>query len=254
MSETIVDSLSALLADLGQRLKKSTDRAYTEKAKADLVTELDAEIEREIRAVLPTLKPGSSVIGEEDGGTTAEWTWWVDPIDGTTNFIHRWPRSALSVALCHHGKPQIAVVHDPYQEETFSAIAGSGARLFDHRCRVSGCSDLKGALLGTGFAPQPESQWELCRRLQACSHGIRVSGCASLDLCYVACGRSDGFFEVDLKSWDVAAGLLLVREAGGVVTDFKGEPATLDSGNFIATTPGLLPHLVDEIKKVGLEQ
>lgn len=254
MSHSIIDAVIELLSELGKRLRKEPRTGFEEKAPRDLVTELDRRLEDEMRQALPEFLPGSVVVGEERGGVSAEWTWWVDPIDGTTNFVHGWPRSALSVALLQGNRPQLAVVHDPYRRETFRAEAGKGAWRGEERLRVSGCRELPEALLATGFAPQPPAQWELCRRLQNKCHGLRVSGCASLDFAYVACGRSDGFWEMDLKPWDVAAGLLLVREAGGVVTDFAGASAHLHSENFVATTSALILPLLEEIRasRVGL--
>lgn len=254
MSQTTIDAVEELLTRLGAALLGGRRREFEEKAPRDLVTELDRRLEDEIRRALPRLQKGSVVVGEEAGGEAAEWTWWVDPIDGTTNFVHGWPRSALSVALLNHDRPALAVVHDPYRGETFRAEAGNGAWLGGRPIRVSGCSDLSRALLCTGFAPEPASQWELCRRLQSKCHGLRVSGCASLDFAYVACGRCDGFWEVDLKAWDVAAGLLLVREAGGAVADFLGNEAHLYSQNFVVATKDLMPPLLREIREAGLQE
>lgn len=252
MSQATVEQVKALLARLGRDLLRVSATEFEEKAPSDLVTEHDRRIEAEIRTVLPTLWEGSVVVGEESGGETDLFTWWVDPIDGTTNFVHGWGRSALSVALWRGDEPILAVVHDPYREETFWAESGKGAWLEEQRLRVSPCSDLRGALLCTGFAPEPKAQWELCRRLAERSHGIRVSGCASLDFAYVACARCDAFLEMDLKAWDVAAGLLLVLEAGGVVTDYSGRVGGLASGNFVVSSEHLLSSLLREIESVGL--
>ncbi|MFN8612333.1 MAG: inositol monophosphatase family protein [Vulcanimicrobiota bacterium] len=238
------------MSQLGQRLVESRPRQVREKPGAGLVTELDLELERQLRGYLTELVPGSAMMGEEEGGRLAEWTWWIDPLDGTTNFVHGWPRSALSLALYRDQEAHLGLVHDPYLKETFWAQKGEGSWCGDQRLRVSGCSDLQRALLATGFAPEPVSQWEVCRRLQAAGHGLRVSGCAALDLAYVACGRLDAFWEIDLKPWDVAGGLLLVREAGGVVSDLQGGPAGLHSGNYLAAGPELQPRLLEFLSEL----
>ena len=252
MSDKIVREVVSFLEEVGSSIRQARQLVVSEKAPADLVTDLDKELEQKIRGFLPTLKPGSVVVGEEFGGSPAEWTWWVDPLDGTTNCVHGWPRLAVSVALYHHHEAELAAVRDPYLEESFWAAQGQGAWLGKKRLQVSEEIPLNQALLCTGFAPEPLAQWELCRRLQAASRGIRVSGCASLDFAYVAAGRADAFLEVDLKAWDVAAGMLLVREAGGVVTDYTGKAATLESGNFIAAQPSLAETILHEIRDCGL--
>jgi myo-inositol-1(or 4)-monophosphatase len=182
---------------------------------AGLVTDLDLELERSFRPYLTELVPGSTMMGEEEGGQRSEWTWWLDPLDGTTNFVHGWPRSAISIALYRNDEAHLGVIHDPYLKETFWAQRGEGSWCGSLRLQVSACHQLQKALIATGFAPDPPEQWEICRQLQTNCHGMRVSGCAALDLAYVACGRVDAFWEVDLQPWDVAAGMLLVREAGG---------------------------------------
>lgn len=242
-----VTDLFGFVTGLGQRLVDTRSFGVRDKVGAGLVTDLDLELERELRAYLTELVPGSALIGEEEGGNSSEWTWWVDPLDGTTNFVHGWPRSAISIALYRNDEAHLGLVHDPYLKETFWAQKGEGCWCGGQRLQVGACNRLEKALLTTGFAPEPATQWEVCRQIQALSHGIRVSGCAALDLAYVACGRVDAFWEVDLKPWDVAAGLLLVREAGGVVSDLQGAPAGLHSANYLAANVGLsaqlLPHL-----------
>jgi myo-inositol-1(or 4)-monophosphatase len=246
----VVADLVRLLEAQGALLLTAQDRDFDDKPGAGLVTELDRQIEGALRKALPAMAPGSVMVGEERGGTPAEWTWWVDPLDGTTNFVHSWPRSALSVALYRGDIPLLCAVRDPYRDETFWAIAGEGAWCGSRRLQVSGCSKLEQALLSTGFAPHPPQQWAVCQELQSISHGLRISGCASLDLAYVACGRGDAFWEVDLKPWDVAAGLLLVREAGGLTRDFAGKQATLTSANYLAGTPALVGPLLQRLAVV----
>lgn len=239
-----VTDLFGFVSQMGQRLISTRAFGVREKPGAGLVTDLDVELERGFRPFLTDLVPGSTLMGEEEGGQKGEWTWWLDPLDGTTNFVHGWPRSAISLALYRNGDAQLGMVHDPYLKETFWAQKGEGSWCGDLRLQVSSCSRLQDALLTTGFAPEPLEQWEVCRQLQKASHGVRVSGCAALDLAYVACGRVDAFWEVDLQPWDVGAGLLLVREAGGVVSNLQGQPAQLDSKNFLATSAALHPKLL----------
>lgn len=235
----------------GQRLVESRSFQVRSKPGAGLVTDVDLELERSFRPFLTDLVPGSHLVGEEEGGTPAEWTWWLDALDGTCNFVHGWPRSAISLALYREGTPQLGLVHDPYLKETFWAQKGEGAWCGPQRLKVSACSRLDQALLTTGFAPEPAVQWEICRQLSGLSHGLRVSGCAALDLAYVACGRVDAYWEVDLKPWDVAAGILLVREAGGEVTDLKGSVAQLNSGNYLASGPALAGSLLEVLGSVA---
>lgn len=242
-----VTDLFGFVGQQGQLLLETRSFEVREKAGAGLVTDVDVQLERNFRDYLTDLVPGSHLMGEEEGGSESEWTWWLDPLDGTTNFVHGWPRSAISLALYREGEAHLAMVHDPYLKETFWAQRGEGAWCGSRRLQVSACERVAQALLATGFAPEPVSQWQSCQALQAQSHGLRVSGCAALDLAYVACGRLDAFWEVDLKPWDVAAGMLLVREAEGVVWDLGGRQAGLRSANYLAANPRLAevlaPHL-----------
>lgn len=247
----LVKDLFTFIASQGSLLVESRDFRVEEKPGAGLVTEVDRQLEANLREYLLELVPDSRVVGEEAGGETGEWNWWLDPLDGTTNFVHGWPRSAISLALYRGGEAHLGLVHDPYLGETFWAQRGEGAWSGSTRLKVSGCGCLGQALLATGFAPEPQLQWEICRRLQAQTRGIRVSGCASLDLAYVACGRSDGFWEVDLQPWDVAAGLLLIREAGGVASDLRGNPAGLNSRNYLACNPQLQCDLLEQLAPLG---
>lgn len=245
--------LESLLQRLGAQLASQPAQSIESKAHQSLVTELDRWLETELTAALPPLWPNSQVVGEEYGGQPAEWTWWIDPLDGTTNYIHCMRRSAISVALYHDDQPIVAAVHDPFRQETFWAERDQGCWLGSQKLRVSRVATLEQALLCTGFAPHPPEQWEVCRQLQQMSRGIRVTGCASLDLAYVACGRTDAFWEVDLKAWDVAAGILLVQESGGQVTDLCGNPATLRSENYLACSPTLAPAMLNGLKQLGAE-
>lgn len=247
-----VAGLRKLLETAGTELRQRRLGTVGEKPQAGLVSDLDRRLEGMLRDALPSLWPGSVVVGEEEGGERGEWTWWVDPLDGTTNCVHGWPRSAISVALYRRGEARLGAVHDPYLGETFWAVKGEGAWLGEQRLSLEPVAGLGEALLCTGFAPEPLAQWEVCRRLHGLSRGVRVSGCASLDLAYVAAGRVQAFWEIDLKPWDVAAGLLLVGEAGGWVGVPRGRAADLDSGDYLLCAPGLEAQLLAELRALFL--
>lgn len=216
---------------------------------AGLVTEVDVQLERSLRSSLLSLLPGSSLYGEEEGGTVGPWTWWLDPLDGTTNFVHGWPRSAVSLGLYREDVPVLALTHDPYQHESFWAIRGEGAFLNGRPVRCRAVAAVEDALLAAGFGPEPAGQWDLFRALHGRAHGVRMSGCASLDCAYVACGRADAYWEIDLKPWDVAAGLLLVTEGGGRALDLRGGAADLHSADYLFTAPGIADELLSEVRR-----
>lgn len=200
------------------------------KGEVDLVTETDKRSEALIVSRLRSHFPQHAIIAEEGGGgepAKARYTWHVDPVDGTTNFAHGYPCVAVSIGLLEEGEPLAAVVLNPFTDELFTAERGEGAYLNQKRIHVSQVETLAKSLLATGFPTDHRSRsvninyyWEFTLR----THGIRRDGSAALDLCAVACGRFEGFWEFGLKSWDAAAGTLIVREAGGVVTDFSGRP------------------------------
>jgi myo-inositol-1(or 4)-monophosphatase len=184
-------------------------------------------------------------------GSGAEWI--IDPLDGTTNFIHRYPFFATSVAVRVGSQLEAGAVYDPVRDEMFAASRGRGATLNGAPIRVSECSRLGDALLVTGFpfrslAILPRFLDSLDRLIRAAS-GVRRDGSAALDCCYVACGRLDGFWECALSAWDIAAGALIVREAGGVVTDFEGAEGFLDSGDIVASPRALHPPFLAEVRK-----
>ena len=216
---------------------------YEEKSRNDFVTEIDKTVEKEIISQLRKAYPDHSFIGEETGrsGNTegAEYEWIIDPIDGTTNFLHSIPHFAVSIACLHKGQALHAVILDPMKREEFTASRGKGAQLNGRRMRVSSRKGLEGALIGTGIPFNGYSFENMTPYLAALQEiagqtaGIRRPGAASLDLAYVAAGRFDGFWEMNLKSWDIAAGLLLVKEAGGLVSDFKGGSDSMKNGNVV---------------------
>ena len=234
----------------------------------DYVTKVDYAAERAIMDVLQKTYPTHSFLAEESGhragkGEGADWLWIIDPLDGTTNFIHGFPQFAVSIAVQYKGVTEHAVVLDPIKREEFTGSRGRGAAMNGRRLRVTARKTLEGGLIGTGFPFRPDQQEHMDNymgmfkdvALQAA--GLRRAGAASLDLAYVAAGRLDGFFEFGLQPWDIAAGDLLIREAGGLVSDFAAGHGYLDSGNVVAGNPKLLkallttlsPHLNDSLRK-----
>ena len=225
--------------------------AWDRKARNDFATDIDREAERLIRGTLLTGAPGSAVVGEEFGaagatGTTGDRvTWIVDPLDGTTNFLHDYPAYAVSIAAAVGDRLVTGVVVDVVRDLTYRAVAGEGAWCGGRPLRVSTITEPALALMGTGFpfkAPASERVDEYLdqfRRILHATSGIRRAGSAALDFAHVAEGRLDGFWEIGLAPWDVAAGILLVREAGGLVTDFAGQPSPIAHGDFIAGNPAM---------------
>ena len=176
----------------------------------------------------------------------------IDPLDGTTNYIHGFPQYCVSIGLEHRGVLTQGVVYDPGKNELFTASRGRGAFLDDRRMRVSKCAQLKDALVGTGFPFKELSRLDLYMRqlqtLMTSSAGVRRAGAAALDLAYVAAGRLDAFWEMGLSRWDMAAGALLIQEAGGLVGDLQGGPGFLDKGEIAAGTPKVLAQLLEALK------
>ncbi len=234
----------------------------TTKAANDYVSEVDREAERMIIRVIQETYPSHSILAEESGASgNSEYVWIIDPLDGTTNFLHGFPHYAVSIALSHKGVLSQAVIYDPIRNELFTASRGRGAYLNDHRMRVGKRLKLQGCLLGTGFPFKEFSQIDnylaMFKDLTQKTSGIRRAGAATLDLAYVAAGRLDGFWEFGLAPWDMAAGSLLITEAGGLVGDFLGNGGYLESGNIVAANPklfsqliqSLAPYLSDKLKK-----
>ncbi|MGH8548149.1 MAG: inositol monophosphatase family protein [Methylococcales bacterium] len=241
----------------GNIIIRSLDRIDSlhidEKARNDFATEVDHRAEQEIIRVIRAAYPEHTIVAEESGVHSGnEFTWIIDPLDGTTNFLHGFPQFAVSIALTRKGRIQQAVVYDPMRQELFSASRGAGAMLNNRRIRVSGQPGLKGALLGTGFPfgaqKHLEAYLDMFRCLSKDTAGIRRPGAAALDLAYVAAGRFDGFWEIGLRQWDMAAGALLIQEAGGIVTDFASGNEYLSSGNIIAANPKLHPIIQESIR------
>ena len=224
------------------------------KAPNDFVTEVDRAAEAAIIEVLRDTYPDHAILAEESGRSgESEYCWIIDPLDGTTNFIHGFPQYAISIALAKNGQVEHGVVFDPVRNELFTASKGAGAFLNDRRIRVSRCTRLADSLIGTGFPFRSDDDLEAYigafRELTQKTSGLRRPGAAALDLSWVACGRIDGFWEAGLQTWDMAAGALLIQEAGGLVTDFDGESAHLDSGRVVAAPPKLFAQLLPIVQK-----
>ena len=218
---------------LAERFGRSTLQ-ITNKSELDLVTESDLASERLIIDRIRTYHPRHAILAEESGASgpgdqepKSEWRWIIDPLDGTTNYAHGYPCFCVSMGLEHNGKMEVGVVYDPMRDEMFSAERGQGASLNGRRMEVSATPNLGSALLCTGFPYDVRERSEFARHFANFimnAQAVRRDGAAALDLAYVACGRFDGFWEEGLKPWDVAAGALMVEEAGGRVSNYAGEP------------------------------
>jgi myo-inositol-1(or 4)-monophosphatase len=220
----------------------------------DFVTQVDQAAEEAIIEIVRKAHPDHGFLAEESGRAAgaAEYVWIIDPLDGTTNFIHGFPQYCVSIAVEHRGALAQGVVYDPVKNELFTASKGRGAFLNDRRIRVSKCTRLKESLVGTGFPFKELSRLDAytgqLRNLIQGSAGVRRAGAAALDLAYVACGRLDAFWEMGLSPWDMAAGALLIQEAGGLVGDFSGEARYMQSGDISAATPKVFPQLLEALR------
>lgn len=249
------DIINFASRDLGQ-LKIQT------KSFNDFVSEVDKAAEKAIIDTLKAAYPDHGFLGEEGGDINkdAENIWIVDPLDGTTNFLHSFPQYCVSIALQQNGVLTQAVIYDPVRNDLFTATKGRGAFLNDKRIRVGSRIKLQEALVSTGFPFREfsylDTYMDMLKDMIKNTTGIRRPGSAALDLAYVAAGFSDGFFELSLSSWDIAAGGLLVQEAGGIVGDFEGNESWLKTGNIVAANPKvfaqmlqvLAPHLTKQMK------
>ncbi len=222
------------------------------KDRNDFVTEVDHQAEQEIIRIIQRAYPDHAFLAEERGSQgESEYIWIIDPLDGTTNFLHGIPQFAVSIALQHNGRLEQAVVYDPAKEELFTASRGGGAALNNRRIRVSQRPALDGALLGTGIPFRDHQNLDrylaTLRALLPGTAGVRRPGSAALDLAYVAAGRLDAFWEFDLHAWDMAAGVLLIEEAGGLVSDMQGNPRHLQNGDVAAANPKLFRQMIKRI-------
>jgi myo-inositol-1(or 4)-monophosphatase len=230
----------------------------SEKKHNDFVTEVDHAAEQAIIEVLRTAYPDHAILAEESGASSNlhddnENVWIIDPLDGTTNFIHGFPQYCISIALQQRGQITQAVIYDPSRNDLFTATRGAGAFLNEKRIRVSRRDKLADALVGTGFPYSTlealDEYLKMFRLMTEKTAGLRRPGSAALDLAYVACGRYDGFFEKNLKPWDIAAGSLLVSEAGGIVGNFSGEADYLYKGDVLAGNPKIFAQMVAQLSQ-----
>jgi myo-inositol-1(or 4)-monophosphatase len=225
----------------------------------DFVTQVDKAAEAAIIEVIRKAYPDHAILAEESGDSEsaatakrAEYRWIIDPLDGTTNFIHGFPQYCVSIGVQFRDAAAHAVVFDPTNNELFVASKGHGAYLNDRRIRVSKCIGLQPALVGTGFPFKELSRMDLymrqLRAMMSSTAGVRRAGAAALDLAYVACGRLDAFWELGLSKWDMAAGALLIREAGGLVAGLTGEPDYMETGDIVAATPKVFSQFLAAIR------
>jgi myo-inositol-1(or 4)-monophosphatase len=220
----------------------------------DFVSEVDHAAEAAIINILKDAYPDHGFLGEESGDTNkeAENIWIIDPLDGTTNFLHNFPQYCVSIALQQSGVLTQAVIYDPVRNDLFTATKGRGAFLNDKRIRVSNRAKLQQSLIATGFPFRDfthlDTYMDMLKDMIKKTTGIRRPGSAALDLAYVAAGYTDGFFEINLSAWDIAAGGLLVQEAGGIVGDFEGNESWLKTGNIVAANPKVFAQMLQTLE------
>jgi myo-inositol-1(or 4)-monophosphatase len=246
----------------GEKILRATERMekirVDEKGRNDFVTDVDRTSEKEIIHQLQKAYPDHRILAEESGyigNPNSDHLWIIDPLDGTTNFICGIPHYAISIACFIKGRPEHAVIFDPAKQEEFTASRGRGAYVNGHRLRVTGRTNTNGAVFATGIpfnepaTTHMEPFLQVMSSLAQNSSGIRRMGVASLDLAYVAAGRFDAFWEMYLKPWDIAAGVLLVKEAGGILSDFQGGDDYMESGHIVAATPKLFKPTLQVVQK-----
>jgi myo-inositol-1(or 4)-monophosphatase len=224
------------------------------KQRNEFVTEIDRAAEQEIVQFIRGYHPDHAFLGEEGGASgSSDLVWVIDPLDGTTNFLHGFPQFAVSLALKVRGRTEVGVVYDPLRQELFTATRGGGAQLDGKRLRVSERRELEESLIGTGFPYREHARLDaylqMFRAVTLRTRGIRRPGAASLDLAYVAAARLDGFWELGLKEWDMAAGCLLISEAGGMVTDLYGGARFVETGDVCAGNPRVHAALLREVAR-----
>ena len=240
-------------------LENTRSIRVSEKGLNDLVTTIDSAAEKDIVSTIRRAYPSHGILGEEGGYEAGDETVWViDPLDGTMNFVHGYPQYAVSIGIRHKGQYEHGVIYDPLTQDLYTASKGQGTQLNGRRVRVAERNSLPGSLLSTGF---PYTETGRMRHLdkhiavfkdlyQQCAD-VRYSGSSALNLAYVASGKLDGYWQTDLKEWDVAAGILMVQEAGGIVTDYNGAP-DISLGTIIAGTPKIHGILLDRIMNADL--
>ena len=254
-----IDAARDAILSAGSLIKETFGRELSgevkEKDRNDFVTATDVASEKLITETLKSAFPEIGILAEEKAAPgSGKELWVIDPLDGTTNYIHGYPSIGVSIALVVENRVEIGLVYDPLREEMFEALRGGGAYCNSVRIRVSEPAELTNSLLGTGFPFKASGHIDrylyLFKDLFLRCRGIRRAGAAVLDLSHVAAGRLDGFFELNLQPWDMAAGSLLVQEAGGRVTDFFGEPHCISRGNIIASSPVIHGYLVEAASRI----
>ncbi len=251
---------TATAVDTGNFLaiKYRQKRKISFKGEINLVTDSDLAAERRIIKSLKKAFPSHEIIAEETAGNyhnrkPAKYRWIIDPLDGTTNFAHGYPLFAVSIALEYNGRIILGVAYTPLLKELFTAVTGKGAYLNGKKIRVSKTSRLSQSLLATGFPydirQSARTNLNYYGRMQLAGRDIRRDGTAVLNLCYVACGRFDGFWEMKLKPWDTAAGMLILKEAGGKITDFRGKPYSIYGEETLASNKKIHQQMVAVLKK-----
>lgn len=267
MTEIVSSTLGEYLTIATEAAKKASnvllhhfgklEQIEEKSAAGDLVTEADKNAEEVILAYLKKKCPTHTILSEETGWHTAkneDYLWAVDPLDGTTNYAHQVPIAAVSIALLHHGEPIVGVVYNPFRDELFAASKGQGAFLNGSPITVSKSKELGKSLLATGFAydrrdTKDNNYAEFCY-LTSLTQGVRRMGSAALDLSYLACGRFDGFWERGLNIWDIAAGALLVTEAGGKVSSYENGAIDLSSGRILASNSLIHTQMSEALQRV----
>ena len=237
-----------------REMDRTRDISIETKGKNDFVTEVDKNAEGIIISVIKNAYPEHAFLAEESGQEGEnDYLWIIDPLDGTTNFLQGFPHFSVSIALQNKGVLEQAVIYDPLKQELFTASKGKGAQLNNRKIRVSIKNTLDGALLGTGFPYNNESVMqqfiESYKNLFPNVAGIRRAGVASLDLAYVACGRLDGFWEFNLRPWDIAAGALIIQEAGGINAELTGGADYMKTGNIISANPKMIKAMLKVLSK-----
>ncbi len=240
---------------INRNIDQVADLTITDKGHNDFVTEVDKLAESIIIEIIHDAYPDHSFLAEESGESgdenESEYQWIIDPLDGTTNFLHTYPQFSVSIALKHKGILDQAVIYDPVRSELFTASRGRGAFLDNRRIRVGKRLGLKGSLIGTGFPvrniDQLDAYLETFKAIFKDTSGIRRAGSAALDLAYVASGRLDGFWEMHLQPWDIAAGTLLIQEAGGIVGDMEGGSDHIKKGSVVAGNPKVFKEIIQRL-------
>jgi len=261
----MLNTATAAALKAGKYIHQQTERldqlTIESKELNDFVSDVDRTVEADIIGALQRAYPDHGFLGEESEeiiNPDADYQWIIDPLDGTTNFLRGVPHFAVSIALTYKGRLEQAVIYDPIRDELFTASRGDGARLNNKRIRVGSRRSMSGALLSTGI-PYRESHMkyldtylDTVKALLPGTAGVRRQGAASLDLAYVAAGRYDGFWEFDLKPWDIAAGLLIIQEAGGLSSDMQGGSTQMHTGNVVAGSPKVFKEMLQRLNGVTI--